>query len=231
MAPSLLWYLAALGAMPIVLAGVLWLARQDMRRTITVLAAVALGIGLANTLIFTVVLKSSASNQGIVISGVGPFAPGYVLYVIEQWYAIIFDVAWTLQSAAWVLAIYHTIQARRGRWLALVVTCAVVSSLVAYFATNLFTLSYLVGIAPLTQFVLVHPFGSLFAVGVFSMIASGAMLLYARVGLRVQGAKANGLVPGAVTVPTREARAAALRADEAPEDVVFVVEDVRQRQG
>lgn len=234
MVPSLLWYLAALAAMPIILAGVLWLARQDMRRTLTVLSATALGIGLANALILTQMLKSAASSQDVIPAGGDSFGPNYYLATLELWYTVIFALAWTLQSAAWVLALYHAIQARRGRWLALIVACAVVSSLATYFASNLYTMTYLASVAPLSVFISLHPYGSLFTVGVLSMLASGATLLYARLGvLAVPGvrAKANGLVPGAVRAPTREARAAVLQADEAPEDVVFVVEDVPRGRG
>ena len=231
MDPSLLWYLGTLAAMPIVVMVVLWLARQDMRRTITVLSVTAVGIGLAAILSFTLLSKAAAANPGGVATGVGSVAPTTPLLNSEP---LVIDFAWTLQTAAWVLALYHAIQARRGRWLALILVCAVLSSLAQFFALNLYTMSYLASIALLSQFIAIHPFASLFTAGVLSVSAAGATLLYSRRGmLGVSGvrAKVNGLVPGAVNAPTREARAAALQADGAPEDVVFIVEDVPRVRG
>lgn len=233
-----LWYLGSITASPIILAGVLWLARQDMRRSILVLSALALGIGLASDLVFTLLLKSLADSQGW--STYGPISGSYDstinLLFIQYWRNITLVVAMTMQNAAWVLALYSAIQARRGRWLALIAACATLSSFVEFFAAN----ASAVGVAavislplrPFTYLFVAHPFGTLFALNALALLASGATLLYCQIGLRT--ARGSGLVPGAAVLypsgalPLVGGLPASLPVDETgydeSEDVEFVVE-------
>lgn len=239
-----LWYLGSITASPIILAGVLWLARQDMRRSILVLSTLALGIGVASAIVFTLLLKSLMDSQGVYSAGSISSDSYMNVLVIQEWHSIALDIAVSLQNAAWVLALYSAIQARRGRWLLLIAACATVSSFVEFFAAN----AAVVGIAaiiplplgPFTSLVVAHPFGTLFALNLLALLASGATLLYCQIGLRTENA--SGLVPGAVVVPATGHGALPdgslpslpTGATDTVEDVEFIVErlpSVRSERG
>lgn len=231
-----LLYLGSIAALPIILTGILWLARQDMRRSILVLSALALGSGLLATIVFTVLVKALADSQGLYTDGSSPISSGTdsamnLLLTIQEWHSIALDIAMTLQSAAWILALYSAIQARRGRWLALIAVCATVSSFVELFAVNLspatFTFVYIPQFGPLATLLAAHPFGALFVVNVLTLLASAATLLYCQVGLRAT--RATGLVPGAIMAPAEGPIALPALPVSAPgegleDDVEFVVE-------
>lgn len=199
---QLLWYLAAAAATPTLLAGAFWFARADMPRTIAVLALLALGLGVAGALIYAVELKTLGVGGGYFPGPGGP-----VLDVQVAWLQTLFtvhDIALTviesLQGAAWTLALYHAVQARRGRWLALLVVCAGLSSVAVFFATQTFSIGYLTVVPMFAYLLALHPYLSLFLANVLPFLAAAATLLYVQFGLRVRGS--SGLVPGANVSPT-----------------------------
>ena len=198
----LLWYLATITALPIALAAILWLARKDMRRTITALSLLTLGLGLSSATVFTVELKSIGVSLGtsafsaVNLSG----SDSELLIAIQEWRAISLEAIVTLQSAAWVLAFYDAVQSRRGRWLALLAVSAAFSSLLMFFASNVNLTSVILFSPQLINMVDTHPFAVFFAIDALPLLAAAATLLYSQVGLRTS--MRSGLVPGAVRVPS-----------------------------
>src|SRR5579863_8268100 len=143
MAPVVLFYIALSTGLPVVIALLLWAARQHMWQTIALLSLLALALGLASVLMLNIEYRSLGIDPGYFYGhvGPGPDIPSadttlalYATY--EIWRSIVVSASLALASAAWIIAIYQTIQSRRWRWLAAIVFGASSSGFLALFAQN-----------------------------------------------------------------------------------------------
>lgn len=234
----LVGYMLVISAAPILTVGVLWLARKDMARTITVLSALALGIGLLDAIVYTLTLKTAAGSQGLYSYGPIGVGSGFIdiLPALEQGHTFALEVTSTLQTAAWVLTLYHAVQARRGRWLAIVSACAAFSLFMGFVASNVNFIGIIATNPQLSSVIVQHPYGMLFAINALAPLVAAATLLYAQVGMRA--AKPTGLVPGAVVARAGEVAFAPLPpgalgdgAEDDAEEVEFVVERLPSWRG
>ena len=217
----LLWTLGTLTLMPLVLAGVFWLARKDMRRTIFVLSVLTLSLGLASAVIFTAILKVlDVGPEFYTGNPITPASDAVAAFLnnLELWRETALLATASLQSAAWILALFHGVQTRRGGWLALIAFCAALSSLAGFIASGTSFLYYVVGNLPVGAFLGAHPFASVLLANTLPLIPAVATLLYSLVGLRPRHGG-----EGTLTNPV------ALASGGKPDGVAFVVEDLPRR--
>ncbi|HEV7129091.1 MAG TPA: hypothetical protein VGN32_16795 [Ktedonobacterales bacterium] len=234
MDPQLLWYLALSVALPPAIALVLWAARQQMWRTIGLLSLLALSLGLGSVLILTIEYRSLGIDPSYFFGNLGgangppPDATLALYQTYERWRQMILSGALSLATAAWIIGMYHTIQARRWRWLAAIVVSASLSGFTSQFAYNPWFISIF---PPFVGLLATHPFAKVLTVAVLPYLLAAVTAFYSLGVLRPRAATLDA-AQVAPNAPRALSLADALNAPPAgalADDVVFEVEELPRR--